>query len=89
MKSAQDAGQSMQRVRVGLIGLAIVVLLIALASAMMRSASREAPVAVAGAPRVDPIANMATSNQQEPGEPLAELGVAPATGNVQSAAGGR
>ena len=48
MKIARDTNQSMQRVRVGMIGLAIVVLLIALASAVMRSATREVPVAAAG-----------------------------------------
>jgi hypothetical protein len=85
MKSARDAGQSMQRVRVGMIGLAVVVLLLALASAVMRSASREAPVAAAGAPRTEAVANMGLLNQQEPGEPMAELGITPSTGNVQPA----
>ena len=89
MKNARDAGQSMQRVRVGMIGLAVVVLLIALASAVMRSASREAPVAAGGGSATGLVANATVANQQEPGEPLAELGVAPATGNVQSPAPSR
>ena len=71
----------MQRVRVGMIGLAAVVLLIALASAVMRSASHEAPTVALGAPRAEVVANMGVANQQDSGEPLAELGVAPATGN--------
>ena len=89
MKSGRDVGQAMQRVRVGLIGLAAVVLLIALASAVMRSANRETPVTVAGAPRTEAVANMGLLNQQEPGEPLAELGVTPSTGNTQASAPAR
>ena len=89
MKNAGEPSQSMQRVRVGLIGLAVVVLLIGLASAVMRSASHEAPVAAVGAPRAEVVANMAGDNQQETGEPLAELGVAPAPANIQGAARSR
>ena len=87
MKIARDINQSMQRVRVGMIGLAVVVLLIALASAVMRSASREAPVTAAGAPRAEVVAKIGLANQQESNEPLAELGVAPGAANSQGATG--
>lgn len=87
MKSGREHSQSGQRVKVGMIGLAVVVLLIGLASAVMRTASREAPIAVVGAPKADVVANMTNSSvQQEVGEPLAELGVSPATGNAQATA---
>lgn len=67
-------GQIGQRVRVGMIGLAAVVLLIGLASAIFSAVNREA--ATAGAPIV---ANMTMANSTTASEPLAELGVAPST----------
>lgn len=79
------ASQTMQRVRVGLIGLAAVVLLIGLASAIFSAASQERPVAAIDSPKADAIANMTLANNNlpatAPNEPLAELGVAPATAN--------
>lgn len=71
-----------------MIGLAIVVLLIGVASAIMRTASREPPIATVGAPKADVVANLAVANQQQDvGEPLAELGAAPMTANQQEPAG--
>jgi hypothetical protein len=80
MKPHNEPSQNMQRVKVGMSGLAAVVLLIGLASAIIGSASRERPVATAGAAQADVVANMGVSNVTEAstaGEPLAEMGVAP------------
>ena len=71
-----------------MIGLAAVVLLIGLASAIIGSASRERPVATAGAAQADVVANMAVANTTTvaaAGEPLAEMGVAPSA-NTQAPA---
>ena len=77
---AQDTAQTSQRVKVGVIGLAAVLLLIGLAAAIFSTASRER--AVIGGARPDVVANMAMANTALPmdaptNEPLAELGVAP------------
>ena len=84
--------QTAQRIKVGMTGLAVVLLLMALASAIFRSASKEKPVEVAGASKAEVVANISITNDSVPatgsGEPLAELGVAPsAPGNSQAAAG--
>ena len=79
----------MQRVKVGMIGLAAVVLLIAIASTILGSLNRdEPPVAVAGAAQSNMVADMAVANGTAPttSEPLAELGVAPAPVNTQAPA---
>ena len=66
-----------------MIGLAGVVLLIGLASAILSTVNREQPVSAIGAARPDVVANMmapGTAPAPTPtSEPLAELGVAPAT----------
>ena len=69
----------MQRVRIGLTGLAFVFLLVLL-GAVFTSPSNEAPITpnlietqLSGGNQVAPPA----ANQAEPKEPLAELGVAP------------
>jgi hypothetical protein len=70
----------MQRVKVGVIGLAAIMLLIGLASVIIGSATRERPVSAIGAPQPAVVANMAMDNGSAPAdEPLAELGVAPST----------
>ena len=80
-----DAHQALQRIKVGVIGLAAVVLLIALASAIIGSATRERPAG--GAAQANAIAEIAQSNLESPeGEPLAEMGVAPGAGNSQEPA---
>jgi hypothetical protein len=87
MKKSREHSQAVQRVKVGLIGLAVVVLLIGFASAVMRTATREAPIAAVGAPKADVVATMTNAAvEQEVGEPLAELGVSPTTGNAQASA---
>lgn len=77
--------QKRQRVRVGMIGLAAVVLLIGLASAIFASVNRDRPVTAAGAAKPEVIANMAAADLPTPlssNEPLAELGVTPSTANA-------
>ncbi len=73
--NSSDPTQTMQRVRVAMTGLALVVLLIGIAGAIFSAVDREVPVVAAGAPNSDVVANMTALNQVE--EPLAELGVAP------------
>jgi hypothetical protein len=71
---ADDKHQSMQRVRVGAIGLGVVVLLIGVAS-MLFSGLRDDRFAGANATAA---ANMVAVNElAEANEPLADLGVAP------------
>ena len=88
---AQDPAQTSQRVKVGMIGLAAVLLLIGLAAAIFSTASKERPLIVVGGARPDVVANMAAGNQAAPvvtpgNEPLAELGVAPSTATDPDAA---
>jgi hypothetical protein len=56
----------MQRVRIGLTGLAFVFLLVLLGAAISRWSTGDVP-----------LENSAQANDAEPNEPLAELGVAP------------
>lgn len=88
MKPKQHLSQSMQRAKVGMIGLAAVVLFIGLASAIIGSATRERPVATAGIVQADTVADRAAANDtaaDRTGEPLAEMGVAPSA-NTQAPA---
>lgn len=77
----RQAEQSRQRVRVGMIGLAAVVLLIGLASAIFSSVNQQQPVSVTGAAQPELVANMsapASAPSALPtNEPLAEMGVTP------------
>ena len=78
----RDSIQTMQRVKVGLIGLAAVLLMIAVAATIFGIVSREKPGTAVGAPKADVAANLTMSNGAAPSdtatsEPLAELGVAP------------
>lgn len=88
MRKAREQTQSMQRVTVGMTGLAVVLLLIGLASAIFSSASREAPVVAIGAAKPDVVANLTIGNQVAPEpavkEPLAEIGVTPSTATEAS-----
>ncbi|MFM9828976.1 MAG: hypothetical protein ACKVOB_09575 [Sphingomonas sp.] len=73
-----EAGHKVQRVRVGMTGLAVIVLFIALASAVFRSASTEPALTGTGAPKTAEMANAATDNVADAAkEPLAEIGVTP------------
>jgi hypothetical protein len=63
---ADDAGTSAQRIRIGLTGLAFAFLLVLLGSVVSRSRDENSP------PQ-----SQSQSNEAEPTEPLAQLGVAP------------
>ncbi len=65
----EDARERMQRVRVGLTGLAVVLLIVALATALYRQVGDQVP---ANASR-----NEAALEPSSQDEPLADLGVAP------------
>ncbi len=85
---ANDSAQTTQRVRVGMIGLAAVLLLIGLAAAIFSTASRER--AVSGGSRADVVANLTMGNGLaglgDGSEPLADLGVTPSTATENVAA---
>jgi hypothetical protein len=86
MPGANEQLSAMQRVRVGMTGLAVVLILILLASALVSSARNDAPVVAVGVPNVDTVANMTgaangVSTADAGREPLAELGIAPPATN--------
>ena len=87
-----DKPQSMQRVRVGMIGLAAVILLIGLASFVLSGIRDEARRQEDGGSNAAVIANMAATDDL-PGnvsdEPLADLGVAPGSASVEEVVDGR
>ena len=89
----QQTAHSAQRIKVGMTGLAAVLLMIALAAMVFNTASKDKPLDVAGGPKADVVANISITNDSAPaaasGEPLAELGVAPSApdANSQAAAG--
>lgn len=87
--SHHDSAQAMQRVRVGLTGLAMVLVLIGLASAIFTAANRDAPVSAVGASNSAVVANITdgvgnVTADKPKDEPLAELGVAPSTGSTEA-----
>lgn len=63
-----SSSERVQRVRIGLTGLAFVFLLVLLGTAISRSGEGPPP---------SPTAAQSADNGAEPGDPLAELGVAP------------
>lgn len=86
-QSPPDTDQSMQRVRVGVTGLAAVLILIGLASAVFKSASSDAPMTAAGSAKPEVVANMTdTTIDNTANEPLADLGVTPAAQPDENAA---
>ena len=80
----------MQRIRVGMTGLAAVILLMALSFMILSSANRKAPVRAVGASNADVVANLTgvdnAAADRTRDEPLAELGVAPGTDSADPAA---
>ena len=78
---SNDAAQTTQRFRVGMIGLAAVLLFIGLAAAIFATANHDRQVVAVGSARADVVANIvsgdAASGAAANREPLAELGVAP------------
>ena len=89
MRAVRESSQTLQRIKVGVIGLAAVVLLIGLASAIMRTANRAVPATAAGGAKPEIVANMVDGNSaaDSGGEPLTELGVAPSIGNSAAPSG--
>lgn len=70
----------MQRVRVGLTGLAAVLLIVAVSTAIFESAKvrpDEGPVAADDVRSEQVVANMLENTVEPPSEPLAEIGVTP------------
>lgn len=78
----------MQRVRVGMTGLAMVLVLIGLGSALFTAANRDEPISAIGASNADVVANMTEGGNvtivTSKEEPLAELGVAPSTSSTET-----
>ncbi len=81
----------MQRVRVGMTGLGVVLAMIGVGSMIFASANNDAQ-AVTDAPQTEAVANMAGPTAdadpvetKQPDEPLAELGVAPSAVTTDSA----
>lgn len=77
----------MQRVRVGLTGLAAVMLIVAVSTAIFESAKKGEEKATApGDVRSEQVvANMLVNQSEAPSEPLAEIGVTPAAPSDSSA----
>lgn len=71
-------GQTAQRVKVGVVGLALVLMLIGLASLVFSAARGDRPLAAEGGGHAEVVANIADGNDADAAnEPLADLGVAP------------
>lgn len=80
--------QVMQRVKVGLVGLAAVILLIGLASAVFSAANRERAADAAAAAKAEVATSPVVANAAiaaDANEPLAELGVAPTAAEANTA----
>ena len=85
----QDTGHASHRAKVGMIGLAAVLLLIGLAAAVFATATKERPVLLAANAHTQ-TEHRATDTSAAPSdtatnEPLAELGVAPSTSSADNA----
>ena len=75
----------MQRVRVGMTGLALVLVIIGAGSVIVTSANRDQPVSAIGASNAQVVANLTDGNVTTIDgidEPLATLGVAPSTSDT-------
>jgi|GEM_PF-641062 predicted metal-binding membrane protein len=82
-----DTAQTMQRIYVGLTGLAVVTVLIVLASAVVAWRANDMPVSAVGASNSAVVANMTAPGnslgEKTKEEPLAELGAAPSTTSTE------
>jgi hypothetical protein len=76
----------MQRVRIGLTGLAFVFILVLLATIIARPSNEPTLNATALERQVNGQAPAEPANEAAPSEPLAELGVAPGNADANSAA---
>lgn len=83
---ADTSPQTRQRAKVGAIGLTLVLLLIAAASAINGTASRERPVAAPGGAKADIVANMALGNGSDLSVESADMGISPGPQNATAAA---
>ena len=83
---------SMQRVRVGLTGLAFVMLIVALVSFIFNAASDEAPVVpiidLANMTQPPPIHINSVAEEPKAADPISEIGVAPSSTTPSAAAAG-
>lgn len=81
-----DPGQERaNRVRIGITGLATIVLIVLLAATFSGTASNEPELTPEGiAEQAAQDENALTAAEEQPQEPLAELGVAPGTGPVEN-----
>ena len=85
----EDTQVRMQRVRVGLTGLAAVLLIVAVSTAIFESAKvrpEAGPVAAEDVRSGQAVANMMANVAAAPSEPLAEIGVTPAAPAAQDQA---
>jgi hypothetical protein len=84
---ASEKAQRLQRVKVGMTGLAAVVLLIGIASMIFSALRQERPIAAAGAGSAGVVENLTVGNAAEAAsnEPLADLGVAPGAQPTENA----
>lgn len=85
----EDTQVRMQRVRVGLTGLAAVLLIVAVSTAIFESAKvrpEAGPVAAEDVRSGQAVANMMANVTAAPSEPLAEIGVTPAAPATQDQA---
>ena len=87
--SAADGYNPMQRVRVGLTGLAVVLLIVMLVSVVFNAASDEQPVTPK--PELGDMtqaqsaaANSSAAEDKKRGDPIAEIGVAPSSATTDA-----
>ncbi|WP_419809993.1 hypothetical protein [Sphingomonas sp.] len=81
-----NPAQARHRAMVGAVGLGLVLLLIALASIVLRSVTREVPVMAPGGAKPDIVANMALGNEVAADTaPLSDMGVTPGVKNESAA----
>jgi hypothetical protein len=79
----------MQRVRIGLTGLAFVFVMVLLAAVFTRPSAEQPITANSIEQQMNGSGNFAQNAVEEPKEPLAELGVAPGNADSNSAKGAR
>lgn len=82
-----DTAQTMQRIYVGLTGLAVVTVLIVLASAVVAWRTNDIGISAIGGANTSVVANMTavgnSISEKTKEEPLAELGAAPSTTSTE------
>ncbi|GGO98888.1 hypothetical protein [Stakelama pacifica] len=88
----QESAQAMQRVRVGLTGLMVVLVMIFVGSMIYASANKDAGAPTITDAQLETVANLTAPEnaiepvaKKQPEEPLAELGVAPSASTVEPA----